>query len=97
MRAVRLAERSCTAWPSQRTGLWSRPTRMWAAPNAGERRALPRRARRQTAAPHARAVPRAGRAQGQARTSSVANWSPTHLRSPPPKGMKAKSEAASLG
>ena len=29
--------------------------------------------------------------------SSSANWSPTHLRMPPPKGMKAKSAATSLG
>mmetsp|Transcript_7095 Transcript_7095/g.23314 ORF Transcript_7095/g.23314 Transcript_7095/m.23314 type:complete len:241 (-) Transcript_7095:1161-1883(-) len=29
--------------------------------------------------------------------SSIANWSPTHLRSPPPKGMKAKSVADSDG
>lgn len=26
-----------------------------------------------------------------------ANWSPTHLRMPPPKGMNAKSDATSLG
>lgn len=29
--------------------------------------------------------------------SSRANWSPTHLRAPPPKGMNAKSAATSLG
>ena len=29
--------------------------------------------------------------------SSSANWSPTHLRAPPPKGMKPKSLATSLG
>lgn len=29
--------------------------------------------------------------------SRSANWSPTHFRAPPPKGMKAKSAATSLG
>ena len=29
--------------------------------------------------------------------SVMANWSPTHLRAPPPNGMKAKSAADSLG
>lgn len=29
--------------------------------------------------------------------SMSANWSPTHLRMPPPKGMNAKSDATSLG
>ena len=29
--------------------------------------------------------------------SKSANWSPMHLRAPPPKGMNAKSDATSLG
>ena len=29
--------------------------------------------------------------------SSIANWSPTHFRAPPPNGKKAKSDSTSLG